>query len=1375
MVRKAFLLLTGLLFLQTTTAVNTLEYASNLTISDGLAHNGVTCLLEDSQGYLWVGTYDGINHYDGYNFVTHKNSFHRNVLSSNRVRSLAEDKKGNIWIGTDEGISLYDYGSERFKIIYSQSNKNGKGKNGPIVRNIIVSKNGQNIFCLTEGNGVLIFNEEYKLIKHIYPDKNIDENGFTFYDGVELDSINYLLLTTAGLMSYNHETGVLKLEIEQERGVSNASILLRGKTIIATRQRGLSIVKLDKDFKDYKFRLKEIRYSEEQFNSLSIDKNQNLWLGTVYDGVIHINNVKSFLAGKDYTEQRFANVSRVIRTSSIVANTQSGCWITTFNKGIYRFNIDENPFRKLLPAQQSDHPLTSTSISHISAWTKDKIFISAHRGGFGLYNTKTEKFEPLPFDLPANAGNVAAVYVDSRKDIWLKLMGQMGLCRVKHGTRKLVPMDQKKFPKSRTSRPRTITEDQFGNIWLGGENGVYKISIDDDGEVSNFESFNDHPFFNDNKLTLVRCIYADPLRNFIWIGTDSDGLIRVNNDNSKALHELEINRSLRDKSKSRSISSNFVSTIVRLPNNELWLGTERGGICKVLNDDTEPEFISFSERNGLSNNVVKRIFYDEEYNLWVATNIGLNKFFTKDNHFRSFKKEDGLPFEDFWYSYAKLGNGYVVLSGLEGLCYFKPGQVDDKEALPRLLFTNLKVFNKGIATGDTLNNRVLLERRLDKTDEIVLKHNENVFSFELDALHYSTPDNHYLRYQLLPISDEWIEVTSDQKVVTYSGLRPGEYKFRAMASNSLSEWTKPKEIDIIIKPPIWKTGWAYFIYVIIIGLIVYTILYFVLQMQSLKHNLEIEHLEGDKVKEVNAAKLRFFSNISHEIKTPLTLISGPINILSERFKANSDVSEKLQIVQRQSKKISQLIDQVHDFQRSDANYLDMAISQFCVDDFILELKADFDFMAQTDKKKLEVIGFGAKVYVSADRDKLSKIFNNLLNNAFKYTKEGDTIKIDYKAEENDLLVNVSDSGKGIHNDDLPFVFDRFYQSKHKHSQYTGGSGIGLAFSKRLVEMHYGDIGVESILGEGAVFNLRLPIVIDRGDKENEEKKEDILKLEREAEVHEVKTDFDISNIIIDEEFLEASVFFAEDNTEMRNFVSGALSKFFKVRTFANGKECVDALQEEWPDIVISDVLMPELNGFDVCKTIKADVKTSHIPVILLTACTAIDDQIQGLELGADAYIKKPFNMQHLITRTEALLKNRKQLRERYNIDLPLTKQKEDSNASDNAFLEKLYQLMEKNLDNQELDLDGFAKELYLNRTHFFQKVKAITNQTPYELLKNYRVKKAAEFLVQEKLSVNEVFIMTGFKSRAHFNKLFKEKYEVTPGKYASEMQKKYAD
>lgn len=568
---------------------------------------------------------------------------------------------------------------------------------------------------------------------------------------------------------------------------------------------------------------------------------------------------------------------------------------------------------------------------------------------------------------------------------------------------------------------------------------------------------------------------------------------------------------------------------------------------------------------------------------------------------------------------------------------------------------------------------------------------------------------------------------------------------------------RTKNLKIVIEPPFWKTWQAYLLYFLLTALSIYIAIKVILRIQKLNHNLEIEQLEKDKVKEINQAKLRFFSNISHELKTPLTLISGPVNALFNQFKNNEEIKEKLQIVERQSNKISHLVNQVHDFQKAEANALKMNYSRFSFNSFIQELITDFSFMAENDNKKLEFESSDTDIIVSADRDKLEKIFYNILGNSFKYTKPNDTIKVDFESEEKDLIVSITDTGKGIDEDDLLHVFERFYQSHNRQDVHSSGSGIGLSFTKLLVEMHYGYINAESELGKGTTIIIRLPIVKKEIAKDQEKIEEDILSAENKFKFSsQLVPKNNPKEIIADGSFSEALVFYAEDNLDMRLFVSNSLSKFFRLKTFNNGQECLDAMEDEWPDIVISDVQMPELNGLDLCRSIKSDIKTSHIPVILLTALTNVEDKIQGIrDGGADAYIQKPFNVQHLITRTESLLSNRQQLRERFQIGIPLTKENNKNNRNDNAFLEKLYDLIEENLDNQNLDLNSFTKELYLNRTHFYQKVKALTNLTPFEVLKDYRLKKAAEFLVHKNVSVNEVYAMTGFKSRTHFSNFLK--------------------
>ncbi|ANW96247.1 hypothetical protein AXE80_08125 [Wenyingzhuangia fucanilytica] len=1344
-----------------------LELKQNLTISNGLAHNGVTSILQDSKGYLWFGTYDGINKYDGYNLTTFKNRVSKSTLVSNRVRALSEDANGNLWIGTDEGISLYRYDTEKISAIYAN-----KGT-GPIVRKIIFSKNKQKVFCLTEDSGVLFFDNEYKLKKKYIPENKMTNQKTLFFDGVQLTPKTYLFTTSNGLMLFDIETERFNEVLSSEITSCNAIKKIDDNTLLVAASNGIDLIKVSSDKSKFTYHKKY--YKGIRFTSLLIDNLNNLWLGALNDGIIHIDNVHKLINGNDVKISTFKSNSKVLRTSSIISTVENKCWVGTFNKGIFQFNIEENPFKSFNAKQEHEKELLSSKISFIVPVDSSSVFLSSFREEPVLLNTESNKLEPLPFVIPKEyKASTQVIFIDAKKNVWFRITGEKGLFRLRPGAKKMEQITNNTIPFFNNIELRSVTQIKDDEIWLGTGQDVFKITLDDHNNFLNVQSLNTNPVFNDKKLKLARTIFLDPSFPFLWIGADSEGLFRVHLEDNKPLKELKIDHYLKKENVKTSLSSNFVSDVIRLPNNELWIATEGGGVCKVINSDTTPEFISYSEDQGLSNNAVKSILFDDENNLWITTNIGLNKLDTRLNRFIKYSTQDGLPFDDFWFTSKKLKNKNLIFSGVEGVCYFNPTKLPSKEILPRLEFGDLKIFNKSILPNDTINDRVLLNKRLNDTKEIALKHNENVFSIQLKSLHFSNPENHFLKYKLSPVNNDWIEVPSSQQNVYYSGLQPGEYVFSVMASNSLNKWTKPKEIKIVISPPYWKTNWAYTLYVLLFFTVALIALYVTLRIQKLNYNLEIEQLERNTITELNSAKLRFFSNISHDIKTPITLICGPIDYLLKQFKNNLDVTEKLSLVKRQSKNILHLINQVHDFQKADAHLLKLNYSRFYFNTFIEELVKDFEFMASSEQKKIEVTSSESNITVSADKDKLEKIFNNLINNAFKYTREGDTIKIDFKSNDKDLLVSVSDTGIGICEDDLPHIFERFFQSIKKGSNYSGGSGIGLAFSKRLVEMHYGYISAESEEGVGTTINVQLPVVKDKSII-NEVKREEIILKAEDAFDHEeiVLQKVEHTEIERDESFSDKVVFYVEDKVDMRNFVSSMLSNFFNVQVFTNGQECLDRMEEEWPDIVITDLLMPELNGLELCKAIKSDIKTSHIPVILLTACNNIEDQIQGLRDGADAYIHKPFNIQHLVTRTEALLVNRKKLAERFQVGIPLTKENNLNNRNDNAFLEKLYDLMAENLDNQELDINRFAKELYLNRTHFYQKVKALTDQTPFELLKMYRLKKAAEFLTQQNLSVNEVFMMTGFKSRTHFTKVFKEKYGVTPGKYSSSIKEKY--
>ena len=1346
-----------------------LNYLSKLSISEGLPHNGVTAILQDAKGYMWIATYDGLCRYDGYECKVFKNTVEEKIFPTNRIRSLWDSSDGNLWIGTDEGVTVYEDG--KFKNIYSNSFVRDD-VNGPIVRKIIGSKDSDYIVCATEDDGVFVFKKDYSLFKHYKQAPKTTNSPVQFLDGIQLDHANYLFATSSGLLNLNLETGDFTTVLGD--AITNCKSIQKidSRTLLVTQSFGVAVIEYEKLDQHVLLKMRFSELHSDAFVCSAVDTQGVLWLGTMANGIVRISDAESFINRKPHEISYSADKNELLRSSCICADGDYGCWFGTFNEGIYRFDTKLNPFKSYNTRMKFPLGLRTNEILHIDPSDKERVYVSANRGGMTVFNTTSQQFEPLRFNMPGGiSSHGGVVFVDSRGDRWIKMAGNSRLYRQKVGEREPQEIVVANIELLKNAQINNFEEDQCGNIWLGGFQYVFKLTLNENRDVALVESLNENPIFEGVRLNNVRVIYADPLFNFVWIGTNRDGLIRIDIVEGEDLKDAKISRFNYNQADRNSIPSNFISSIIRLPNNDMWIGTEGAGICKVLNSNETPKFINYSEKQGLSNNVVKAILYDNEDNLWISTNIGLNKFYIRENRFRSFNLEDGLPFLDFVYAATKLSNGTMLFGGLDGFVYFNPAKVLDTEKLPILRFGDIQIYNQTINPGDTIHRRVLLSKKMDDLPEITLKHNENVFAIEVTSLHYSTPDNHFIKYQLSPVNDEWIKMPSGQPLIYFNDLHAGSYVLRVMASNSVGKWTQPRTLIITVTPPFWATKAAYLLYFVIFALVVYAVMYYLFRMNKLKHRLEIEEMEKNAIEEINAAKLRFFSNISHEIKTPLTILTGSIRELAKRYFGNPDLREKLELVERQTKKISQLVEQVNDFQKAEAYQLKLHYSYFCFNEFIEEVTRDFQFMAESCSKKLVVEAPESNVFVTADRDKLEKMLNNLLNNAFKYTDDNDTIIVKFRSEGRDLILSVADTGAGISNNDLPHVFERFYQSANQHGRKIG-SGIGLAFTKRLVEMHYGYISVESELGKGATFIVRLPVVADEVKEiPTDEKMID------EAQKHKAKESImapvDLSTIKAEGNFSDANIFFVEDDADMRNFVAKALSSFFRVKTFQNGKECLTAMQDEWPDLVLSDLQMPEMDGFELCQSIKSDIKTSHIPVVLLTASTSIENQIAGIKGGADDYIHKPFDMEHLVARIEGILHIRRQLRERFQIDLTLNFDNTRNSSNDSVFLEKLYNLMSENLDNQDLDLDNFARELYLNRTNFYQKVKALTNQTPFELLKMYRLKKAAELLSSGKYSVNEVFEMTGFKSRTHFSKLFKEVYHVTPGKYASEIMAKY--
>ncbi len=1325
----------------------------NLNIENGLPSEGVTSIIEDRRGYIWIGTYDGLAKYSGNTLIKYSNSIHHKTFCSNRIRTLFEDSNGNIWIGTDIGVTLFNYDTNEFTNL--EYNNNNYQEKDYIVRCIIESQNKETLYCLTEKNGVLLYDKEGNLKSQI----KLSDNS-TFHDFIHIVDETYLFSSSTNLLLYDFKTGEKSIVSNSEYRHTGFSTLLwlDKSSLLLGRNNGIRIINYTKENGKINLKLeKQILYPGLPIRDISIDSDSTLWIATNLNGIQLVENANTQIGKKAI------QLTENLRTSTVLCLSSGRTWVGKFDNGATCYQNFKSSFNTL---DFDDKANKNTRSVNTFPYDDNHIIYQYAAGSWAMFNTKSGKEVAPPFNISqSKLSHMSYSFRRNNGDIWMLMSNWQETWweYIKKGSNKSVRVKNSLIKGEKPLFAFCACEDIFGNIWLGSTENLYRIVVDKPDSISKIESIHSNIAFKEDGSIFNRIltIYSDPTTNSLWLGSNTKGLYRVRLDKNENIENLKFENFCVDNTSKHSISSNFITSITRTTQGTLWIGTEQGGICEVDENSETLKFKAYDTKNGLANNNIKSIVADKNSNLWISTNFGISKYDATNQKFLTYRKELGVPYNEFLYP-AFSNNGDIFFSYHNNICYFNPDSIINDIAMPNIEFTHLKIFNNVVNPKESLNYREIIKNKLQDNDTIYLNHSENVISIGFDAIFPDKKFDANIKYRLLPLSTKWIELQPEASEISLSGLAPRDYTLEISSSNFIGNNSNTNKIYISIDPPFSRSAKAFILYIIFLVSSVLIIMKAWMNVQKLRYKLQMEEQAKNNLELINEEKLRYFSNISHELKTPLTLIMAPLALLSERFAYDISVKDKLSSISRQSKKMLRLINLAHSIQLNDANLLKRDDSEFSFNHFIDDIIADFTIMAGHDSKDLIIDSPENEIQLLADREMIEKVINNLLTNAFKHTRVGDNIKLKYFAEDNMLHLTVEDSGFGISKQDIGNIFERFYKATSKNSVNAGGTGIGLYFSKTIVDLHNGEIKVESEEGKWTRFTVAMPIVVSNSIS-------DTSSSDQSHEPSIVLGEKSLEEIKIDSEFKNSMIYIVEDNSDMRLELVSIISKFFHVKTFINGAECSEAMNKEWPDLVISDVMMPIMNGYQLCESIKGNIKTSHIPIILLTACSTIDDRIKGLKYGADSYIEKPFYPNHIITRIESLLSNRKKLRERFQINIPIVYgSNENVRAKDNDFLEKLYNIFSENLDNEELDIDNIVAEFGISRNLFFQKIKAITNDSPYELLKNYRLKRAAEFLQMQDANVNQVCAMVGFKSRSHFSKLFKEKYNCTPSKYGKQ-------
>lgn len=1002
-------------------------------------------------------------------------------------------------------------------------------------------------------------------------------------------------------------------------------------------------------------------------------------------------------------------------------------WIATQNGGVNHANLKIKPFVNYLK-DKNGKSLADPVVRAICKDKQNRLWIGSEGSGITIIE-KTPSGNVYKYIGRENFPNaeIRSLLCDKSGNIWIGTKG--GLFQYNNQSQKLTQI------KGVEINVFSLFEDKTGLVWIGTFGGLYTF------DPTNKRLGHLNPE-NTSGGKEIRAIIEDRNRN-LWIATEDKGLTKMI---SKGKDNYETKRYIHNDENPNSLANDHVYSIVEDGNGQIWAATNEG--ISLINESTD-KIQNITSANGLPDNSIMGLLFDGENSIWVSHKKGLTRINSKSLEMQNFNMHDGLQGMEFCQSscFHDPATGEFYFGGTNGMNSFFPDKIHINNVKPKAVFTKLTVANQTIEPETKINNRLILGKSIVCAKELTLTWWDKTFSLEFSALHYANPQGNKYKYRLVGYDKDWIQVDASRRTVWYSNLSSGNYRFEVFAANSDGVWSdSPAVLNITILPPWWFTWWAIGFYVLVGFLIALFVLKYIASKLELKKN-----------EEIHQAKLEFFTEVSHEFRTPLTLIIDPLDkIIGGQL--TMDVIRQYSIVmQRNAKHLLTLINQLLDFRKLESGQLTLKIQKTDIVNFARVLASSFNVIAEQRNIKFEVISDVESFDLGFDSSKINMVLNNLISNAFKFTPDGGEIivKIEKPVKSPDgIHINVTDSGKGIPKDDQSRVFDMFYQSS-KNTSWQAGSGIGLALTKELVLLHNGTITVQSEVGKGACFTVFLPVNENvTADSEDEDTIVDTVYLEEPENLFDEHISSDLPLLLV-----------VDDNADIRNYIEMNLSSSYRVVKAPNGSKGLETAMEIIPDIIISDVMMPEMDGLEMCRRLKLDERTSHIPVILLTARQSDESRVEGYETGADAYLTKPFSSVVLQAQVQNLLDQRQRLRELFQKGTDIEIKKISINAADEAFLNKVMQHIYNNLEDEEFNINALAELLNMSRSQFYRKIKALTNQSLLDFVTTIRMNKALEYLISGDFNITETAYKVGYSMSSNFTRTFTRHFGTSPSKY----------
>lgn len=1337
---------------------NTTKF-EHIDIHNGLSENYVNSIIQDDLGFIWVGTTNGLNRYDGYSFKVFKFQRQGNYILSGFINKLFKDYAGNIWIGTNDGLQCFKPKNESFTLYQHSDNKKSLSTN--LIYDIYSTSDS--ILWIGVEDGLCRFNLKTKVFKTFKPNSNIlNKSGFKRINAITGDKNNLYLGSNTEILSFNLKEETFKA-YKYKYPISSQAIYLENpnKLLIGTYGSGLfSLDVITGFFSSYS----QIGGCKIPNIIQSILKLKNrIYLGTS-SGLFYISNFENTPQTIHYWNNTADQTNSCPNSINCLSYDKSGnLWIGSQQDGCFKLNLETKSFKNYPAPFNNKTNNSSPIVRTILEFDSTHLIIGTLGSGLYSFNRKTAVFNPIKFTTNDAINKITSVRLCKQHYILIGTEGaglfvgklnKMGLNSNNFETKSIIRYSANDpsslyFP---SSYIMSTLEDHNQNIWIGTWGGLVLCKMTTNGELKIVHTF-EKKAENNNSLSSnnILCIYEDT-NGVIWAGTRK-GLNKIS---VNKYGDFEIKNYFVNQNTYNGLISNVVISIYEDKNKLLWVGTSGGGIAHF--DRKTEQFTHYTIDEKIGSNNIAGILEDSKENLWLGTSKGLLLFDPKKKKFINYYENNDKSNDYLLNSCIKTKNDELYFGNTVGFTGFNPLLIEQRTFIPPTVISGFSIFNRQVPIAAPFNKRIILENSISYTKELTIKHYENAFTFEFASLDFYSPDKNQYMYKLEGFDNDWIYTNSDKRFATYSNLNAGNYIFKVKGTNSDGIWNEtPRILQIKILAPWWKTWWAKILYVVIFSLILSLYLRYRIRMSELRNNLRFEHLEREKLNEVHQMKLRFFANISHEFRTPLTLVIAPLEKILKTKGLDNGIKYQLETMSRNVNRLLRLINQILDLAKAESQQLILKPKNDDFVNYISSLLSTFNLKAEQQSIELHFKSNLNSYCASFDHDVIEKIIYNLLSNAFNHTPANGIISVSLQISNSSLAeIRVKDTGVGIPKDFQERIFERFFQIEGHSVKAQKGTGLGLSLVKALVDIYKGTIEVNSFPGEGAEFIVTLPLYMQTEEVVNVEK----LSPDAESiEVDDISEKTTVASISQTKTML-----IVEDNPEMRAYIRNIFEAGYKIKEASEGKEGLDKARKNMPDIIISDVMMPGIDGMEFCKSIKTDERTSHIPVLMLTALDSNESRVEGIETGADAYLTKPFNVQHLEASVKALIASREKLKSIFGRKIMVDPAEVTVTSTDEKFLRKLMEIFEKKINDPNFNVESICTEISMSRTNLHHKIKAITGQTSSEFLRSFRIKRAGQLLLKG-LTVSETMYEIGISSRSYFIKSFKEIFEELPSEY----------